>query len=218
MKLPSFATVLIATAAAALLSACGARATLPMAQSQPMSAPATRALGVDCNVKGFWYLRGGCTVANLTSAGGTFRLPAYRSITFTLSLGANTTAGKDRFVFSDATGNGDITGKNAGKRFAAYSASKCVSGFTCTGTAVVYFSNINKGNEVGLLGPSSVTVADTAGFAGKKLCFPALSTPLGWFPDPRAGVKPSKTSFRIKYPKDKLFLPTGQLVLAYVCQ
>ncbi|HVA34261.1 MAG TPA: hypothetical protein VNG31_08945 [Candidatus Baltobacteraceae bacterium] len=204
-----------ATLAAALLAGCGGGGTVPASSANfgPMAAPHAQA----CKVKGFWYLQGSCVRTNLTSSGGTYTLPAYRSVTFSLKLGSNTSAGKDPFAFSDATGKGDISGTSGGKAFKPYAKSACFTGFTCPGTVVIYFSNINKGKEVGLLGSSSVRVTDAAGLPGKKLCFPAIPTLKGWIADTKIGVKPSKTAFTIHYPADKLFLPTGQLVVAYAC-
>lgn len=70
---------------------------------------------------------------------------------------------------------------------------------------VIYFSDINTGNEVGLM-------------PGRKLCFPAVATKRGQTADVAIGVKPSKHRFTIHYLADKRFLPTGQLMLAYACE
>jgi hypothetical protein len=204
---------LIASIAAAL-AGCSGRGTIPEAG---FSTPNVVVADQACNVSTFWYLQGSCKRVSLTAAGGMFVLLPYKGFKHTLTLGKNTAAGKDTFFFSDATGNGDISGTNGGAKFVPYSKSVCVSGFHCAGKAVLYFSNINKGKEVGLLGASSATLTNPAGFPGKTLCFPAFSTPKGWLPDTKLGVKPRASSFKIDYPADKLFLPTGQLVVAYVC-
>jgi len=208
-------TLVLATSIAAL-AACSGRTTIPEPGSNAALARPAQP-DVTCNVAGFWYFMGSCDRANLTSAGGTFALAPYRSIGFTLTLGKNTAAGKDTFFFSDATGKGDISGLNGTSKFEPYSTKGCFTGFTCPGSVVVYFSNINKGKEVGLLGASSAAITDQKGLAGKTLCFPAVATPNGWIPDTAIGVKPNARAFTIKYPADKLFLPTGQLVVAYAC-
>ena len=207
---------LLVVVTAVVFSACSGARTIP--QPVVSSAFAALPLAQTCNVKGFWYLRGSCKKTNLTSKGGTFRLAPYRSITFVLTLGANTVAGKDPFFFSDATGNGDVTGKNAGQAFKPYSKSACFTGFSCPGTPVIYFSNINTGNEVGLIGASAAKMYDAGALPGRKLCVPAVATKNGWIADVTIGVKPSKHRFTINYPADKLFLPTGQLVVAYACE
>lgn len=207
---------LLTASIAAALVACSGGKTVP--EAGPNSAPALAQASTTCNVAGFWYLKGSCDKANLTSAGGTFALAAYRGITVKLVLGKNTASTKDTFFFSDATGSGDVTGRNGGVKFKPYSSGACLSGFTCPGSAIVYFSNINKGQEVGLLGRSSAAISDQNGLAGKSLCFPAVATPKGWLADVAIGVKPKANAFTIRYPADKLFLPTGQLVVAYACE
>src|ERR1700722_1341868 len=126
MKSSLFASISGLACAAAVLSACGA-SSIPSSPSPGASGAAAMLLAAasPCKFKGAWYFHGSCAAAKLTSKGGTFALAPYRNITISKTIGVNTAVGKTEFIFGDATGSGDVTGKRAGTAFQPYGANAC---------------------------------------------------------------------------------------------
>jgi hypothetical protein len=215
-------TSIAAIAAAIALAACGGHGIVP-SQSAGMGtsfAPdmITAKKTSPCDVSGLWYFEGACTVAKITSKGGSVKLAAYMGITFDSALGTNNAKGKVEFKFSDAVDKNDITGGQG--TFPAYP-TVCLSGYECDGTPLVYLSALNTSTKaVVFSGPSVLTI--TAKKFPHPTCFPGLlekkKGKLGWVPETIVGAKPKGDKLVLEIPGSTGFMfPPGPLYIVIAC-
>lgn len=221
-----FSSVVRAAAAIAALAlaACGGANSGSLAAPSVLPAAAQPAAGKSpCDLSNGWYFHGSCITGTLTQKGGHFALPAYKGISFDVTLGHNNAQGKLKFVFGDATGGKDITGKKDGKPFPLYG-KHCLNvqsqPTTCTGKPVIYTTIVNPSpDQVFLSGSATIVITDASGYGKATTCFPSLLAPKGWYLSVQAGVTPVGTKVTINIPGGSGFnvLP-GQTAIAIVCQ
>jgi hypothetical protein len=172
----NFARAFGICAAVSMLGGCGG--------SQPAATPpGMTSAGVmqdtpatACHRRDNWYFHGACVSHVLPRSGWTFQLPEYLGYTLTVTIPANLGTGRDRFEVSDATGNGDITGKYEGNAFPPYGPT-CYSrgGYThkCPGTPFFYVHITgNNPQAFALYGVPTAQLESSDGFP-RRTCFPA---------------------------------------------
>jgi hypothetical protein len=157
---------------ACALSACAGSSSSANAAN---SAVATNSAAIPCHLPGLWVFDGACTSGELTSAGGTFVLPSYRSLAAVIDYGKNDASRGAAFVVGDATGDGDITGLlNASLPFPLDGSVPCLSPrgapVVCEGKAILYLLVINVSNvPVRFASSPQIQVSNLAGIPF-KLC------------------------------------------------
>lgn len=211
MRLSIIRAGIVAIGATIALAACGGHAMVPSQTGNvPFARPVPQVTTSPCKISGLWYFHGSCKAFTLSSAGGTFKLPAYKGITFTATIGSNTASGKVKFILGDATGKKDITGTVGGKAFPKYGATKCAQAGACPGTPLVYFEAVNTSSAtINITGNSKLVVAATS-FPGKS-CFPGLMNAQGkWtgYSQVAQPVSGGKVSITIP-PIGVFYLPPG---------
>jgi hypothetical protein len=159
----------------ALLAGCGGRqpATVP---SDAITASVTSdSAATACRLGHNWYFHGACVTHILPTYGWTFDLPEYSGYTLTITIPSNNSSGANTFEVSDATGNGDITGKYRRERFPPYGP-KCYSDdrvVKCPGKVFFYVHITGDNTQViALNGVVRAQLESSSGFPGKS-CFPA---------------------------------------------
>ena len=199
--------------AAAALAGCATSGSLPVEGPgySPFAATGSDAAN-PCRVKGYYAFGGPCVSHVLPARGYTFSLPRYRNIDWRWVVSPNNGGGKT-FAFSDATGNGDITGTVGGKPFPAYP-SIC-GAKSCPGKAYLYvLANIRTAQQVNA--PHSPMFAtDRSGLPGKNCGIAFLQTQ-GWLPIGHSFAAASGNAVTMKL--DVSFPNSGTLAMALICK
>ncbi len=163
--------------ASAMLAACGgsqppiaAPGAIP--QTSLLAAPAGR----ECRVPNDWYFHGACVSHELPASGWTYNLAAYRGYALAVTIPKNDGNGTAVFDVSDATGNGDITGKYNGATFPPYGPTcyhRVGRKGKCPGKVFFYLHMAGNNQQViTLTGVPTATLTSESGFPGSR-CFPA---------------------------------------------
>jgi hypothetical protein len=151
MRLSMIRACVVATAAAAALTACAGHGIVPSSQtglnpvtsdtSQMTSDAGQNQLAVITCAKSppqyGWIFKGACTHFSLKPTGTSFKLQEYQDITVRGSIGANDVKGSAIIYLADAVDKGDIQ-NFAGKKFPPYKAK---------GTTFVYAAADNQTSQ-----------------------------------------------------------------------
>jgi len=215
------AAVVVASIA---LAACGGRGVVPTSSVPGMTGNVAPAAASPCAyAKLPWYFKGACVATTLTSKGGTVKLPAYKNITASITLGANTASGKVNFIVGDATGHKDITPLAVTKAFPKYSQTTCSSKNGCPGTPIFYLEAAN-GSKATITFSKSTTFQVKAPFPSTaSACGPALiNAKLKWTSYVLVvGAKPKNGVLKMSIPDTSVSnfqLVPGATYITILCQ
>jgi hypothetical protein len=213
----------------ALLGGCGGTqpAAAPPSVTTAGMTPDTAAKA--CHVHDNWYFHGACVTHVLPTSGWTFQLPEYAGYTLTVTIPANNGNGQDLFEVSDATGNGDITGKYDGNTFPPYGPTCYLRGGSthkCPGKTFFYVHITSNNQQVITLdGVPTAQLESNDGFPDRT-CFPAHIFMNGnfpeWFVNRGLSERPNGNSLWMDLSNRKRFWgirfhPYAHAVHAFVC-
>jgi hypothetical protein len=216
--------------AAAVIAGCGGSQPVGVPSGATASRGASRIAASPCRVHRNWYFRGACVSQTLSPSGSTFQLSAYDGFALTITIPPNDSNGSVTFEVSDATGNGDVSGKYFGHKFPLYGP-KCYwdggRSRKCPGKAFFYVHITGDNQQViRLYGVPTAQLQSSAGFPGRT-CFPAHIFMSGripeWWPDQGLAAQPNGNSLTLELSNaDRYwgtrFHPYTHAVHAFACR
>ena len=223
MRFSFIRTSAAAVVASIALAACGGHGMVPTSTAPGMTGEAVPASTSPCaNPKLPWYFKGACVPGVVTSAGATYTLPAYKNISGTIKLGANTAKGKIPFVLADATGKGDISPLAVKSAFPPYGEKTCATANQCPGTAAYYLEIVNGGTANIKLTKASTLTIKAPYPKSATACGPALINSSGKWTSYALFVaaKPSNGTLTLTIPggTSQFELVAGAGYIAILCQ